>query len=153
MNQNLQSLRDGALAGLLATGAMSLVMLLGQRVLHRGKHPPQHIVEATLHLTSGQTPKAEHARLLALLAHFAFGATAGALFSWTRLRVARPLSPVGLGALYGLAVWAASYKGWIPALGILPPPEQDRPGRARTMIAAHLAYGSVLGAVAGKQQG
>ena len=52
-----------------------------------------------------------------------------------------------VGAVYGLGVWAVSYKGWIPALGILPPPERDRPGRPVIMVAAHVVYGLVLGAL------
>ena len=52
-----------------------------------------------------------------------------------------------VGVVYGLGVWAVSYKGWIPALGILPPPERDQPGRPVIMVAAHVVYGLVLGAL------
>ena len=54
--------------------------------------------------------------------------------------------PAGiLGVLFGLGIYGVSYKGWIPALGILPPPEDDRPGRPAVMIAAHIVYGLTLG--------
>ena len=53
---------------------------------------------------------------------------------------------VGSGALFGLAVWAASYKAWIPALGLMPPPAFDRPGRPTVMALAHLLFGGALGA-------
>jgi uncharacterized membrane protein YagU involved in acid resistance len=59
---------------------------------------------------------------------------------------------VGTGALYGLALWLVSYQGWIPALGLLPPPEQDAQGRTMAMIAAHLVYGAMLGWMARRFQ-
>jgi hypothetical protein len=46
-----------------------------------------------------------------------------------------------------LSVWALSYQGWVPALGILPPASRDQPGRQWTMVAAHVVYGVVLGAM------
>ena len=42
-----------------------------------------------------------------------------------------------------------SYSGWLPALHLMPPPEQDRPGRQPSMVAAHVVYGAVLGALSG----
>lgn len=44
--------------------------------------------------------------------------------------------------------WLVNYGGWIPVLGILPPPHRDRTDRQATMIVAHLVYGAVLGALA-----
>jgi hypothetical protein len=49
----------------------------------------------------------------------------------------------GIG--YGLGIYALSYQGWVPALGILPPPRRDRSDRQVTMAPAHVAYGAVLG--------
>lgn len=49
------------------------------------------------------------------------------------------------GAAFGLAVWAAGYEGWVPAMGVLPPAHRDKRSRALTMLAAHLVYGAVLG--------
>ena len=47
----------------------------------------------------------------------------------------------------GLSVWAVSYQGWVPALGILPKASEDRPARPAVMVAAHVVYGAVLGAL------
>jgi len=51
---------------------------------------------------------------------------------------------------FGLGVWAASYVGWIPALGLLPPPGKDNPRRAWTILTAHVVYGAILGATLAK---
>jgi uncharacterized membrane protein YagU involved in acid resistance len=77
--------------------------------------------------------------------HLAFGAGAGALYGVVR-RVVPAAVPASLsGTVYGLAVWAASYAGWIPALRILPPPTEDRPDRAVGMHLHHWVYGASLG--------
>lgn len=54
---------------------------------------------------------------------------------------------VSLGVSHGLAVYALSYKGWIPALEILPSPQRDRPGgpAARRSRWPDVVYGAVLG--------
>jgi hypothetical protein len=44
-------------------------------------------------------------------------------------------------------VWGASYAGSIPAVGILPPPDDDRTDRQRTMVIAHWIFGAVVGIV------
>jgi hypothetical protein len=43
-------------------------------------------------------------------------------------------SPIIHGIGFGLIVWATSYLGWIPMLGILPPAPEDQPGRRRIML-------------------
>lgn len=70
--------------------------------------------------------------------HFGCGAFAGALYPATRQRVAHPLV---YGSGYGVAIWAASYFGWIPALHALPPPHRHPANRRRLMIVVHLVGG------------
>ncbi len=133
----------GAAAGAAGTVAMSAVMLVGQRQGRLGKQPPEQITEAGLDAADADADEpTEHA--LATAAHLGFGAGAGAAFELLGLRKA-PLPAEVVGALYGLTVWAASYAGWIPAAGILPPPSRDRDDRVATMLTAHLVYGITLG--------
>src|SRR5690606_10896740 len=76
---------------------------------------------------------------------FGFGAACGGLFGGlVRGRVV-PRRPAVEGVAYAGVVWAASYLGWVPALGILPLPPLDRPGRAVAVAAAHGVYGALLG--------
>jgi putative membrane protein len=56
----------------------------------------------------------------------------------------------GIG--FGLLVWAGSYLGLLPALGLLSPATQHAPQRNLLMIAAHLVWGAVLGAVTDRLQ-
>lgn len=133
----------GARAGLMATGWMSLVMLLARKLAPTPKLPPRKIVEATVNVATDKPVNTSFIKAASVAAHFAFGATAGGIFANLQPRLR--LSSLPAGIAYGLLIWAGSYKGWIPALKILPPPSRDNPARARTMLLAHVVYGAVLG--------
>jgi hypothetical protein len=130
-----RSLR-GAGAGAAATIAMSAPMLAAQRLGLMGRQPPEAIAAAV----TGD-PDSKKTDVLAVAGHLAFGAGSGALYGLAAGRRAGPLT----GLAYALGVWAASYQGWLPALGILPPADRDRPGRPAAMIVAHLVFGGTLG--------
>ena len=128
----------GALAGGVATVAMSGVMLAGGRLV--GRQPPEAIVDAAVARTTGSPPPRDVTRLLATAAHLGFGAALGAAYALLPRRVP--------GVAVGLAVWVLSYEGWVPALGALPPASQDRTARPIVMIVAHVVHGSVMQALA-----
>ena len=130
----------GAAAGVVATGAMSALMLaLREQV---GEQPPDAIVKHAARGV-GMTPTEREADAMAVVVHVGFGATIGAAYAL----LPRVGSPAARGLVTAMTVYAASYQGWIPALGILPRATQDRPGRPAVMVAAHVVYGTVLGAV------
>lgn len=139
---------DGIRDGALATAAMSAVMVGGDRAGMMPEPPPTTITREALDAAHVDRPAA--IAVAAPAAHFAFGALGGAFF--VVLRRVLPGPGWLLGILFGLAVWAVSYKGWIPALGILPPPEDDRPGRPAVLVAAHVVYGFVLGRLVGSRR-
>ena len=130
----------GAAAGLVATGAMSAVMWAFREPM--GEQPPDAIVK---HVARGvgATPTERQADAMAVAAHVGFGASIGAAYAL----LPRVGSPLGRGVVTALAVYVTSYQGWVPALGILPPATRDKPGRPRVMVAAHVVFGAVLGAV------
>lgn len=144
----------GASAGIVATLAMSALMYGEQRLGLLGRAPPRHIVEhalARFGLRRSQIPKSVRAGLTAL-AHLGFGASQGALYALLQdvasRRVSALKTPSAItGVPFALAVWAASYAGWIPALDILPKPRNDRPMRPTSMVLAHIAYGVTLARV------
>ena len=135
-------LARGAAAGSAGTVVMSALMLTAGRAGLMGRQPPEAIVRRAGQLTAGE-PRGRLADALAVAAHVAFGAGTGALHA-----LLPPTGrPVARGAAVGTAVWAVSYAGWVPAVGALPRPTDDRPARQVVMLAAHLVYGSVLGAL------
>ncbi|MDB5213650.1 MAG: hypothetical protein JWO86_1577 [Myxococcaceae bacterium] len=145
----------GFAGGLIATVAMSAVMLGAQKAGLLGRMPPRRITDALLGALGVHRKTPEPARrALATINHFAFGGASGALFglahaAW-RVRVSNASgvrghrAPLLAGLAFGTAVWAVSYAGWVPRLGIMPMPHQDRPGRPMTMVVAHWVFGAVL---------
>jgi hypothetical protein len=137
----------GAIGGLIATVPMTLVMLVIRRFLpwpERYRLEPRIVTEKTTRrLGLGQRLRKPQRQALAGVAQFAFGAAAGAVFGPLAARL--PLHPAIGGLLYGLAVWAGSYAGWIPALGIMRPPDARPEGRNWMMVIAHVVWGTVLG--------
>ena len=141
----------GAAHGVAATVAMSVPMLVVGRRAQMATQPPKRITVDAME-AAGVEPATEAGRNLAsTLAHLCFGAVAGAVFAVLRGRLRPPGPAVSHGGLYGLGVWAVSYRGWVPALGIMPAPRHDEPVRQRTTLGAHLLYGAVLGLLSGIQ--
>jgi len=136
----------GAVAGAAATVPQSAVVWgLKYAGVYRRRPAPEVVAErVTDTVVSLDDVPQPWLTPLKLAEHFGFGAAGGALFGLLT-NVIRPT--VAAGVLTGLAIWKASYDGWIPALGILPPAEEDETGRQATMVIAHIAYGLALGAL------
>lgn len=139
----------GALAGLAATAPMTLAMEALHRHLPTHEQyplPPRLITEKVTEEAGIATKlnEVDHKRLT-WIAHFSYGAAAGALYAPLAKRMR--LSPVTGGALYGLAVWAGSYMGLLPAAGILRPATEHPARRTALMIAAHMVWGATIGAL------
>ena len=144
----LQGLVAGAIGGAAATASHSAVMLTAQRAGLIGKLPPKLIAEAGLDAAGVHPPEAA-TNLLSTAAHVAYGLGAGPVYGvWRRLMPLPVPGPVQ-GLMFGLGMWALNYGGITPGLGIMPPPDEDDPGRVATMVAAHCAYGLTLGTIVG----
>lgn len=143
----------GAVDGAAATLAMSAVMAAAARAGQLGEPPPRRIVRrARKHAgTWSWNASSRSHGAWAVLVHFAFGAGAGSLFESAYGRTRAPLPAPIAGAGFGVAVWLASYAGWVPALGLMPPPHRDRADRQAWMVVAHLVYGAVLGTLFGRR--
>lgn len=152
MQRDLRAMIDGGLAGTIATAPMSAVMLAAQGVDRLGFLPPRIVTEEALDALDvhGEEP-AEEAVTLGL--HFGFGLVAGALFGVLYRRLRPPVGAPAFGLLFGSLVWLVSYWGWVPALGIMPPPPRDRPGRPRYMLVAHWVFGWTMGLALDRRAG
>lgn len=134
----------GALAGAGATLVMSGVMAALHRAGLLGEPPPRKITRRTL-AAVGLGRSEPGLEVATALAHLAYGAGVGAAYG--AVAALRPgLAGTAGGVATGLAVWAGSYLGWLPAAGLHPAPARDRPGRPAAMVASHVAFGAALGA-------
>jgi uncharacterized membrane protein YagU involved in acid resistance len=139
----------GALAGLAATVPMTLAMKLMHEQLPREEQyplPPRQVTEGLAEKAGVREHMDEEERVAATwVSHFAFGAASGALYgalSGERLDE----HPLAAGAGFGVAVWAGSYLGWLPAAGIISPATEHPARRNALMIAAHLVWGATAAA-------
>ncbi len=144
-----------ASAGLAATLPMSAVMLGLHRALpdERPRPLPPHLVTMELTRPTGLPERLgpPGRRALTAAGHFGYGAITGSLFAlWQR---ALPAPPALSGALFGLAVWAASYLGWVPSLGLMRPATRQPIERNAMMIAAHVVWGVALGLLVERSRG
>lgn len=144
----MKSIPSAAIGGLVAAVPMLVVMDLLNHLLpgHSKEHrlPPMKITTRVAKMAGGTRHVSNPSENVGgFFAHLGFGAIMGAIYG-ALVRKGVPASMV-TGAGFGLFVWVASYAGWLPLNGILPPP-QRRPLRPNTTIVlAHLAWGTLLG--------
>jgi uncharacterized membrane protein YagU involved in acid resistance len=143
----LQRLIHGAIAGLTATVPMSAAMEIGADQLpkHERYPLPPRLITKQLARRAGVHNQLDESETMALTlaAHFGYGAAMGAMYSAiTPWKWTGPTT----GVAFGLGVWAGSYLGALPALGILKPATEHPARRNLLMIAAHVVWGSALGA-------
>jgi uncharacterized membrane protein YagU involved in acid resistance len=142
----------GAAAGLAATVPMTIVMEALRAVLpaeQNRRMPPREIVDRTIDKaieTTGEGDDLDRGDRVALttVAHFAFGAAAGAVYG---AAVGRRSSLL-LGMTYGLGVWAVAYGVGLPSLGLHPAATDDTKDRNEVLIASHLVWGGALALMA-----
>lgn len=133
----------GGIAGFVGTMAMTAAMRrLHRRLPEAERYPltPREIVDSEA--SQLDVPlSSEAAKDLTTATHFLYGAAMGAIIS-----VANPNPTKRTGALAGVAVWLASYMGWIPAVGTLEPATRHPPRRNLLMIGVHLVWGAATAA-------
>lgn len=154
---DIRYLLKGAFAGTIAALVMSIPMVVARRAGLVHQHAPEGITRSLL-VRSGieSSPSREQQDVVAGVLHLGFGAIGGVMFAAAAKPLARRGRPLGQvpftlsGMLYGLGVYAVSYLGWLPALGLMPPPPKDEPARPPLMVVAHLIYGAVLARLLGR---
>jgi uncharacterized membrane protein YagU involved in acid resistance len=143
----MSHLLNGALSGFLATIPMTATMeLLHRRLPPHEQYPlpPREITENLTEEVGMRDHLDESTHVgLTLLSHFAYGTAAGAVYASLARHYKFP--PLSGGVGFGLALWAASYLGWLPAIGLLPPASKHPPRRTGLMLAAHGVWGATLG--------
>ena len=129
----------GAIAGFVGTMAMTSAMQrLHRRLPETERYPltPREIVDSTADAAGVQLSN-EGAKDISTAAHFAYGAAMGALIA-----AMNPEPTKKTGAAAGMAVWLASYMGWIPAMNVLEPANLHPKRRNLLMIGVHLIWGA-----------
>lgn len=133
----------GGIAGFVGTMAMTAAMRrLHRRLPREERYPltPREIVDSGS-AQLGVPIAGELAKDVTTAAHFAYGAACGALVS-----ALNPDPTKRTGAAAGVAIWVASYMGWIPAVGTLEPATRHPARRNLLMIGVHIVWGAATAA-------
>jgi hypothetical protein len=146
---SLPGVMRGAICGTIATAPMTLLMGVLHRYLpafERYPLPPRLITMNVARRVGVASEMNEDERSAAtLVAHFGYGAAAGALFAAIPQRT--KLDVISRGLLFGAVVWTGSYLGLLPGTGLLASATRQPIRRSGLMIAAHLVWGVALSAL------
>ena len=140
---NMKLLARGTLAGLVGTALMTAAMLPSKKAsMSPGKVAPRQITENLLNrlrVRRHLSRPAFEASWVAL--HFGYGTVSGVDYALGQRAIGRE-RPVLEGLVFGMALWAVGYCGWLPLAGLYPPPTR-LPKRevGAELIATHLIYG------------
>lgn len=147
--ETIRAVGRGAVAGVVATLAMSVPMLAATQLGLVRRQAPRHITDRLLQRTglAGQVRDEDSRDALAAANHLGFGAAGGVIFGLLSRHLPPSAPRVAAGMAYGAMIWTVSYAGWAPALRLMPVPDDDEPARPALMLGAHLVYGAVLGAL------
>jgi len=143
--ENTNPILSTVVAGLVSTTAMTVLMQGLFNRLPRDQQyplPPEEIATVAETSVLGKELSPPQHMAWTLISHFGYCITLAGVYSM--LAEPLPFSALLKGVLYGIAVWAGSYLGWLPALGVLRPATQFPPKRNGLMIVAHLVWGAVL---------
>ena len=144
----MNRLLAGAIAGVAATVPMTALMVYMHRRIppgERGMLPPKQVAGKMASDAGAEDLVDREDELLATtgVTHFGYGAAMGAGYAMAAPYV--DLSAELKGPAFGLALWAGSYLGWLPAAGIRPPATRRPASENAMMVASHIVYGMVLG--------
>ena len=145
----------GAAAGFAATIPMTVAMEGLRAALPREqlrRMPPREVVDSGIEQAgAGGEVDTEGRVLITTVAHFAFGAAAGAVYGGlfrSRLRRMDGYTAAMSGIAYGVGVWALAYGVVLPSLGLHRAATDDTKDRNEVLIASHVVWGAVLGRLA-----
>lgn len=142
----------GAAAGLIASVPMAAVMMgLNRALPGRGRSaaepyrplPPKEITLEVAERAGMEevVRPGRHWGAATWLGHLGYGAATASVYPMLAGRLDAP--NVIRGMLFAMLVWAGSYLGWLPALGVLPPATHQTRRRNAVMILSHLSWGSL----------
>lgn len=140
----------GFISGIVATGPMSVFMLVMNNLLVSDdeRSLPPYKITMRAGDKAGLWPKLldeDERTAVTLVAHFGYGGTAGVIYALIAPLLTLPAALRGI--LYGLIFYAANYLGLLPTLNLYPGRETDHPNQRLVTIGAHVVWGATLGAV------
>ena len=132
----------GGLGGTLALTGFRKVMAGFGLV---GTTAPEQVIERLEELRVLDDVSPEARRVLAALAHLAYGVGTGTALGLLRRERGGIVEEASVGSTLGILAWGAGWSSWLPLAGVhLPPWEQQSP-KVLLPVLDHTVFGAVWG--------
>lgn len=144
----LDGLIRGAIAGAAGTAVMTLMMKqVASRVMPADMLPDEFAPKRVVEWAEEQAgePNAltdSQEQAAAMGAHFGYGSGSGAVYGLLRETLINDVPAPVAGVIFGVAVWAVSFQGWMPALGVQEATTDQPPRKWPAPIMMHMVYGA-----------
>jgi uncharacterized membrane protein YagU involved in acid resistance len=135
----------GAVAGLVGTVVMTGAMLAAKKAgMAPGELAPRGITENVQEKLGvrDRVPKPAFEASWTVL-HFGYGTASGVAYALLQEKAIGVDRAFLVGPLFGVLLWAIGYCGWLPVLGLYPPPTRlSKRKVGAELISTHLIYGA-----------
>ncbi|UOF02512.1 DUF6789 family protein [Bdellovibrio reynosensis] len=143
----MNTILRGIWASVMATGSMTLTLFGYFKklpFLQKAPLPPALLSEDVVAKTGiSKFLNSQKQQQVTMVSHFGYGAAAGVVYAFLAEKIPGS-NPLVKGAAFGLAVWAASYYGLIPGLGLASAGARMTKQRNLMMAVSHVVWGSSL---------
>jgi hypothetical protein len=132
----------GALGGLGATLVLSGLREAWARVGLVFETAPMQVVDRVeeLGLVGDLSPGGK--RLLAIIAHFAYGAGTGTAFGLLRRERGGPGEEASVGSALGVLAWGVGWASWLPLTGVHKAPWVQKTPKVLLPVIDHAVFGA-----------
>ncbi len=132
-----KGLLAGAVAGVAATAAKTVVEKFYPPRVHGEPNPPEELAEKV----AGHPLDARTKAVAGEAIHWGFGAATGAAYG--ALAEFYPAATAKEGAAFGMALMSLTHENALPAMGLSDPPEEQTPREHTSEAASHILFGMV----------
>lgn len=145
--RHMEKLLSGVQSGLIATGPMTLAMVIIEGLLkpdERSPLPPATITFEACESIGAEDVPENVQTLMTTFSHLVYGAVAGGVYGQTLARN-KKVHPILKGVIFGSSFWAVNYLVLLPMMNFRASGFKMTPKRNLMMFTSHLVWGACLG--------
>ena len=137
----------GALSGLGATLALTGFRKVMAGFGLVGTTAPEQVIERLeeLRVLDGLSPEAR--RVLAAVAHLAYGVGTGTALGLLRREHGETVEEASVGSALGVLAWGAGWSSWLPLAGVHQPPWEQQSPKVLLPVLDHAVFGATWGVI------
>jgi hypothetical protein len=110
-----------------------------------GTTAPEQVIERLEELRVLDDLSPEVRRVLAALAHLAYGVGTGTALGLLRRECGGIVEEASVGSALGILAWGAGWSSWLPLAGVHLPPWEQQSTKVLLPILDHTVFGAVWG--------